>query len=209
MTLSALVLAAGTSRRMGTRNKLLVDLNGKPLVRHVCEAVLAATVDSVTVVTGHDADQVRDAVAGLAVTLVHNPHYTSGLSTSVRTGVGSVRDDVDGVLILLGDMPNVDTATIDQLIAAFRDSDGNAIIVPVHQGRRGNPVLFPRAFFAQILSLTGDAGARHILETNKDKVQVLAVDQPGVLFDVDTPDDLSELTEDNKAVPSSPLLKTH
>ncbi|MBT6407647.1 MAG: NTP transferase domain-containing protein, partial [Rhodospirillaceae bacterium] len=190
---SAIVLAAGKSRRMGRSNKLLEDIHGKPMIRRVASTAMDALPGHVTVVTGFEADRVRDALDGLDVVLTHNPQFTNGLSTSVKTGIGSLSDDTDGALVILGDMPGIDVDIINRLTNAFRDSGGRAICVPVHDGKKGNPVLWPREFFPDILDLTGDAGARRMLDQFKDRVVEVAVDQAGILMDVDTPEDLNAL----------------
>ncbi len=187
---AALMLAAGQSRRMGARNKLLEEVDGTTMVRQATENVLASQARPVVVVTGHEAERVRTALTGLDVTFAHNPDYAQGLSTSLRVGLSKFTGDVDGALVCLGDMPQVRAAQLDALIAAFDPIEGHAICVPVVGGKRGNPVLWGSEFFAQIGSVAGDVGARHLIGENAAVLCEVPADGDGVLLDIDTPEAL-------------------
>ncbi len=191
--IAAVVLAAGQSRRMGETNKLLVEIDGKAMVAWVVDAVLASTADPVIVVLGHEADRVRNALSGRDLVFVFNPAHEEGLSTSLRRGIAAVPDHADGALICLGDMPRLSTATAERLIAAFDPDDDRHICVPTFAGKRGNPVLIGRRFFAEIHELTGDVGARQIVAAYPDLTATVAMDDDAVLDDVDTPDALARL----------------
>lgn len=191
--IAALILAAGQSRRMGALNKMIAEVDGKPMVAHVLEAVTASRAGPVTVVTGHDPEAVRAALAGHEIRFVHNPHYAEGLSTSLRAGIAALPGDVDGVLVCLGDMPRVGPETLNRLIAAYSPQEGRAICVPTVAGKRGNPVLWDRRFFAEMRDLAGDVGARHLIGLHADQVCEVAVDGDGVLLDIDTPEALQAL----------------
>ncbi|MDQ0394010.1 molybdopterin-binding/glycosyltransferase family 2 protein [Labrys monachus] len=199
-TVAAVVLAAGRSTRMGGPNKLLADYRGKPLVRHAVEAALASKASGVTVVTGHQAEDVRAALAGLAVAFVHNPDFAEGLSTSVRAGVGALPPHCDAALISLADMPLVDAALIDRLIDAFEPAKGALVVLPMVDGRRGNPVIWARRFFGDLAGLQGDAGARQILAANADAVVELPVETQGASIDIDTPEALETLRGQAKPI---------
>jgi molybdenum cofactor cytidylyltransferase len=186
----AIVLAAGRSVRMGGRNKLLASLDGAPLVRRSVEAVVASRARPVCVVTGHEAEQVREALAGCPVELVHNPDFAAGMSTSLRAGIEALAGRVDGALVCLADMPWVPREALDALIDAFADAAGDAICAPHYAGRRGNPVLWPAARFADLVALRGDAGARALLEARPPELRAVSVSHEGVLRDVDTPEAL-------------------
>jgi molybdenum cofactor cytidylyltransferase len=192
-TIAAIVLAAGRSTRMGAANKLLADVGGKPMVRHVVEAALASQAMPVLVVTGHQADEVSAALAGLDVAFVANPDYAMGLSTSLKAGIRAVSKGVDGALVLLGDMPRIEAAHLDAMIAAFASEAGSAIVVPVHRGQRGNPVLWPAALFGDILALQGDVGARRLMARHASQVREIDLGTDAVLMDVDTPEALARL----------------
>ncbi|MBO0741123.1 MAG: nucleotidyltransferase family protein [Hyphomicrobiaceae bacterium] len=189
-TIAAIVLAAGRSTRMGT-NKLIADIGGKPMVRRVAEAALESAAAPVLVVTGHQEADVRIALTGLDVILVHNPNYAQGLSTSLKAGIAAMPTSVAGALVLLGDMPQIAPRHLDQLIAAHRDRA--VIIVPVHAGKRGNPVLWPRAFFPAMLTLEGDAGAKRLLAANAACVQEVDLGTEAIFLDVDTAEALGQL----------------
>ncbi len=189
--IAAIVLAAGTSSRMG-RNKLLVELDGELLVRRVARTVATSAAAPVIVVTGSDPERVRHALAGIAVTFVHNPDFREGLSASLRVGIRALPDTCAGVLVVLGDMPLISSALIDRMIAAFDPHGGRAICVAASSGKRGNPVLFDRRFFPDLLSLAGDIGAKHIVAENDELVCEIAADDDGPLIDIDTPESLED-----------------
>lgn len=193
--IAALVLAAGRSTRMGIENKLLIDIGGKPMVRRVVEALAASPARPIIVVTGHQRERVEAALAGLPVTFVYNPQHAEGLSTSLRAGLEALPDDSDGVLVCLGDMPRLGAPLVERLIAAFAPSRGQSIIVPTCHGRRGNPVLFGRAFFEEMKRISGDIGARHLIGAYPEAVVEVETGDPAVLLDVDTPEALAALRE--------------
>src|SRR5256714_2545908 len=161
--IAGLILAAVRSTRMGGPNKLLEEINGKALMRHVAEHVLASRAKPVIVVTGHQKERVERALAGLPVTFVHNPHFAAGLSTSLKTGIAAVPAEADGAIVCLGDMPQVSAKLIDRLIAAFDPERGALVVIPTIEGKRGNPVLWSRRFFADLARVEGDVGARHLI----------------------------------------------
>ncbi len=187
----ALVLAAGQSRRMGS-NKLLADLGGKPMIRRTVEAVLGA-VDKAIVVTGNAPDAIAEALAGLAVETAHNADYESGLASSLKRGISALPSNADAMLVVLGDMPLVDAEIIRRLIAAFNPAEHRSICAPVHQGTRGNPVLWGRQHFSALQALEGDKGARALLDRLSE--ELVEVEMPGdaILLDADTPEALATL----------------
>jgi len=190
---AAVVLAAGRSTRMGTANKLVAQIEGKPVVRHVVEALLASRARPVLVVTGHEGERVEAALCHLPVTFVHNPDHAAGMATSLRAGISAVPAECDGALLCLGDMPRLSAPVVDALIEVFHPEDGRAIVVPVFEGQRGHPVLFARAFFPELCALEGDVGARSVIAAHPEAVVEVRVDEPGVLVDVDTPEALRKL----------------
>lgn len=186
MKAAGVVLAAGFSQRMGKANKLLVELDGAPIVRHVVSTALEAGLDPVAVVVGHQRAEVRRAVDGLPVSFAENPRPESGLASSLRAGIRALDEDVRAAVVLLGDMPWVEAADVAALVAACDPTAGREICVPVHDGQRGNPVLWSRRFFGELAGLRGDRGARHLLERHAEAVHEVPAG-PGVLLDVDTP----------------------
>ena len=188
---AALVLAAGLSSRMGS-NKLLATVDGKPLVRHAVEAAIGSSAAPVIVVTGNASATVREAIAPLTPTFTENPDYSKGLSTSLKSGLRSVPEDADAAMIVLGDMPAVSSALLDKLIAAFDPTEDRAICVATRHGKRGNPVLFARRFFPEILGIEGDVGARHLIAQYPELVCEVEASDDGPLTDIDTPEALAE-----------------
>ncbi len=191
---AGIVLAAGQSRRMGGPNKLLVAIDGKPMVRRAVEAALAARLAPVLVVTGHMSEQVAQALAGLPVRLVHNPDYALGLATSLKAGVAALPAEIDAAVVCLGDMPKVTGRLIRSLVEAYNPLEGRAIIVPTRLGKRGNPVLWDRRFFAAMRALGGDAGAKALIGQNEELVAEVETGDAAPLTDIDTPEALAELT---------------
>jgi molybdenum cofactor cytidylyltransferase len=187
---AAIVLAAGRSTRMGGPNKLLAEIGGRPLVRIVTEQALASRAGPVIVVTGHERAKVEAALAGLKVRLTHNPDYAAGLSTSLKAGLSVLPSTADGAIVCLGDMPQVTAGLIDRLVEAFDPERGALVVVPTIEGKRGNPVVWSRRFFPDLMALEGDVGARHLIATYADVVSEVPVEDSAALTDVDTPDAL-------------------
>ncbi|MCC7048399.1 MAG: molybdopterin-binding/glycosyltransferase family 2 protein [Alphaproteobacteria bacterium] len=192
--IAAVVLAAGLARRMGS-NKLLAPIEGVAMVARVVDAVLASQARPVIVVTGNEPDKLRAALAGREVSFVHNPDFAAGLSASLKRGIAAVPADCDGALVCLGDMPRVAPRDLDRLIAAFNPVEGRAICVPLSGGKRGNPVLWGRRFFAEILNLAGDVGAKHLIGAYPEAVAEVAAQDDGVLIDIDTPQALASIAK--------------
>jgi molybdenum cofactor cytidylyltransferase len=186
----AIVLAAGLGSRMGG-NKMLAEVDGKPMVAVTVNNLLSSAVDEVIVVTGHDYEKVEESLSGLKVRIVHNPHYSKGLATSLRAGV-EVAGDVDAAVVCLGDMPRVKPSVVDRLIAAFNPVEHRSIVVPTHNNTFGNPVLWGAEHFARLMQLGGDKGARKLLAELAADVTEVDADE-GVLLDADTPEALAQL----------------
>jgi molybdenum cofactor cytidylyltransferase len=191
--IAAVVLAAGRSTRMGAINKLIAEIGGKPLVRIAAEQALASQAKPVIVVTGHEHERVEAALAGLPVRFVHNPDYADGLGTSLKAGIAAVPADADGAIVCLGDMPQVDAKLIDKLIAAFDPESGALAVVPTIDGRRGNPVVWSRRFFHDLMTISGDIGARHLIGSYAEAVVEVPVAGAAAFTDVDTPDALDSV----------------
>jgi molybdenum cofactor cytidylyltransferase len=188
---AAVVLAAGRSTRMGAVNKMLAEIGGKPLVRIATEQALASRAKPVIVVTGREREKVEQALAGLPVRFVHNPDFADGLGGSLKAGIGAVPEESDAAIVCLGDMPQVDSGLIDKLLAAFDPERGALVVVPSIDGRRGNPVVWSRRFFADLMAISGDIGARHLIGQYAEAVVEVPVVGAAALTDVDTPESLS------------------
>jgi len=189
--IAAIVLGAGRSSRMGGPNKLLAEIGGKPLVRIVVEAALASRARPVIVVTGHQRERVEAALTGLPVSFAHNPHFAEGLGTSLKTGIAALPADVDGAIVCLGDMPQVDAGLIDRLIGALDPDKGALVVVPTIDGKRGNPVVWSRRFFADLMTVEGDVGARYLIGRYPEAVVEVPLTGNAALTDVDTPEALA------------------
>ncbi len=187
---AAVVLAAGLGSRMGGA-KMIADVGGEPMIRHVVRAAKGAQVAETVVVLGHDADAVRAALDGEDVVLVPNPDYAAGLSASLKAGIAAVGGRADAAVVCLGDMPGVTSAQIDRLLAAFAPAEGRGIVVPTHRGKRGNPVLWGAGYFPEIARLSGDAGAKSLLASHADDVCEVEAGDDGVLTDLDTAEALA------------------
>lgn len=187
---AALVLAAGRSTRMGAVNKMLAEIGGKPLVRIAAEQAVASHAHPVIVVTGHEREKVEAALNGLPVRFVRNADYAEGLGTSLKAGIAAVPEEADAVVVCLGDMPQVDAALINRLIAAFDPERGALVVVPSIDGRRGNPVVWSRRFFHDLMAIQGDVGARHLIGNYAEVVVEVPVAGEAALTDVDTPESL-------------------
>lgn len=190
--IDAVILAAGRSSRMNGQHKLLARLGDRPLVRIAAEAALSSQAASVTVVVGYRAAEVRAALAGLEVTIVENRNYDAGLSGSLRLGVSSLSSSSDGAIVLLADMPDVDSHIIDKVIGAFDPAAGSHVAVPTFGGKAGNPVLWSSRFYADLMALEGDVGARELIRSNSGSVAWIEVG-PAVGSDVDTPEAMAAI----------------
>jgi molybdenum cofactor cytidylyltransferase len=188
----ALVLAAGQSRRMGSPKQLLPFGDGTMLERTVAN-VRRHGVDEVIVVLGHRASEIVPRLDGQPVKIVVNPDYKSGMSTSLRCGLEHAPPTAAAFMIVLGDQPLVRPEIIDRLLAAYTDSD-KGIVAPIYQGRRGHPVIISARYRDELASLTGDTGARSIIEAYSDDIEYIEVDSPGVVTGIDTEADYRRLT---------------
>lgn len=176
--IAGVVLAAGASRRFADGRgvqKLVAPAAGKPVVRWTVEHMLAARLDEVVVVTGHERDAVRDALAGLPVRVVENPHFAKGLGGSLEAGIAALPAAATGAIIALGDQPTVSTDVIDTLIDAWHERR-MPIVAPLYRGVRGNPVLFAASLFPELRAVRGDHGARDIIAGSPECVTLVDVD---------------------------------
>jgi xanthine dehydrogenase accessory factor len=191
--ISAVVLAAGSGSRMGETKPLLL-LDGRPLLDHVLAAVRGSRVDDIVVVLGREADRIRERVSFDGARLIVNQAYAQGMSTSLKAGIRATNPRTDGFLVVLGDQPFVSSSTLDALIER-RDGSGAKILIPTFEGRRGNPVLLDRSVSEDVSSITGDQGCRAIFDHYPDRILEVPVEDPGILIDLDTREQLSRAEE--------------
>lgn len=189
---AVIVLAAGRSERFGTDNKLLHPIDGTPMIRRTVERVLDAGLGDVVVVTGHNADDIERALRGLQVRCVRNATPWAGMGISLATGANALKSETEAVFVVLGDMPELKPGTLTTMLGALDPEGGHDIVVPVHEGKRGHPVLFAARYFTQLCALSGDTGARAILNAHPERVHAQPVDDPGTLLDIDAPEDLKK-----------------
>ncbi len=188
-SIAAIILAAGASRRAGT-TKQVAPIDGVPMIARTVEIATKSKAAPVIVVVGHESLRVSETYAHLEVVTVLSSHWQDGMSRSLAAGLNEVSPDHDGALVMLGDMPFVRPATLNALIAAFDPKKYDAV-QPTYRGKAGNPVLLGRALFDAALQLTGDKGARALLDGLGGRLLRHDVDDPGVLRDLDTAEDLA------------------
>lgn len=187
---AAVLLAAGLSRRMGERNKLLIEIEGEALVRRTAKAYLAAGVE-VHIVLGHEAEQVAAVLRDLPAISVLNPDYAQGQPTSVRTGIDSLAGSYAAILIALADQAALTAEDISGLVQAFAADGGSRILVPYRRGRRGNPVIFPASLIEDMRGQGRNAACRSFIDNNPQLVYRYEAPNEHTVIDIDTPDDVA------------------
>ena len=196
--ISAVILAAGESRRMGKQNKLLLPIGGEALLVKLVASVCASDVGQVLVVIGHEAEKIRRELNEFPLNFVYNPNFSEGMTTSIKYGVKVVSHECDGLLICLGDMPFINTSEINKLIHAYvknRIKGEGLIVVPVFKRQRGNPVLFSIEFQNDILEHKKESGCKEVIMKNSDSVMEIEMDDEKMLLDVDTMEDYQSVSD--------------
>ncbi len=192
---SAILLAAGCSRRMGSSNKLLLTWKGEPLVRAVAGRFANLPFLEVILVTGFQAEAVTRAVQGLPLRVVFNPHFLEGMAASIRTGVSAASPGAGGLLLCPTDLPLLSEAIIKKLTREFLSSGCQKIVCPVTPEGQRNPVIFPVLLKKALLELKGDRGAKAVLHAHAQLVQSVYFDRPMAFLDVDSGSDLQRLKQ--------------
>jgi len=192
--IAAVVLAAGRSRRMAPHNKLLVtDQAGKSMIARVVDNVLSSGARPILVVIGHQSENIESALAGKPVHFIHATDYADGLAASLKAGIAAVPEDCAAAIVCLGDMPLVTGRMIDRLLSAYDPEEGRQIVLPTFRGKQGNPMLWDRRFFPEILQITGDSGARFLTGKYAEVLAEIEMGDDAVLRDFDTTDALATL----------------
>lgn len=192
---SAIVLAAGLSRRMGEENKLFLPVNDRPMVEWVIEKVAQSTADEVIIVGSELSLDRFEKWKSDRVQVINNPHYQNGMTSSIQAGVQVASGD--GYMICLGDQPKIEISTYNELIAAFQSSfaqNEGSIVLPFYDGKKGNPVIFSAIYREDILNHTEPEGCKEIVQANKHHLTKVDVSDSGILMDVDTREDYERLT---------------
>ncbi|MFQ5993915.1 MAG: NTP transferase domain-containing protein [Acidiferrobacterales bacterium] len=189
--IAALTLAAGRSTRSGAINKLLVTLDGQPVIARVVNTLMSSPVAPIVVVTGHESNRIKQVLESYDVQLVHNSDYAKGMSTSLQRGIEVLPASIDGLLVCLGDMPWVTHSHIERIIAHFDPEAERSICVPTFDGRRGNPVLWASRFLPEMSLLSGDTGARSLVAAHENAVCQVDMNDDAVLLDIDTSEDFA------------------
>ena len=189
--IAAIVLAAGSSSRMGDHNKLLLKFHDQTMVSHVVDQLVASNASDIVVVTGNDYEDVTKSIIQ-KVEFTHNPDYNQGLSSSLKAGIAALPSSADGVMICLGDMPYITSNHYDRLIAAFAPGK---IVVPTSNGKIGNPLIFSREYFKGFKDLSGDKGARKLLKEYPKQVVQVDLGTDAIFNDIDTPDAYQDIMD--------------
>ena len=192
MNISATILAAGSSQRMGD-NKLLLPFQDNTLINVVCKTIIDSYLKPVFVVTGFENKKVLESLPKSIDKIIYNEDWSRGMATSINKAISSLPNNIDGNMIVLGDMPLVTVKTINNLHQVFLNNNGNKIIYADYLGKQANPVIFPRKFFDEILHLNGDKGCKKIIYKNRKSSIGVPIDSSEVIFDCDTKDDYSDL----------------
>ena len=189
MKISVTILAAGRSQRMGDLNKLLLLIDDKPMIYSVCKMVLDAKINQVVLVTGYQNNEVEKSIPKGIDTIVYNKNWESGMMSSIYAGMSKLEKDIDGNMIVLGDMPLISTMTINKIIIEFNNHNGNQIVYPTYENKQANPVVFPRKYFPEILNLKGDRGCKKLLKKYPGDAVGIPINTDDVVIDCDTRDD--------------------
>jgi molybdenum cofactor cytidylyltransferase len=187
--ISAIVLAAGESKRMG-RPKQLLDWQGRTLLQHAIENLIGSSVNEIILVLGHEAEQIRKSLTELRIKIVNNPDYKQGMASSLRQGLLAMDPATEAFLVILADQPYIAPKIINRLIRVFQQvNPRRGIVRPVHKGLRGHPVLIGIQYLQEALQLQGDVGARQILMNHASDILEVEMDRDAVLIDIDTPEE--------------------
>jgi len=187
--ISAILLAAGQSKRMTGENKLTKEIKGSPLIKHSIKNILATSIDELIIVLGYQKEIVEKLIdKNEKIKFVFNKDFESGMASSIKTGLNNLSEKTEAFFICLGDMPMVSHDIYNQLI---KSKNNKEIIVPTYKGQQGNPVLFNKSMKEKILDITGDAGAKKIFELNKDKILNLEINDQNITKGFDTQDNFN------------------
>lgn len=187
---SAIVCAAGESKRMGSQNKLLLEIESRPMIRHVVSRIICSNIGEVIVVCGHQAVEIKTALMGLDVRFAQNPKYVRGLTTSIQVGVRAASRRASGFMVCLGDLPDLQGKDYNRIIAEFETAvshDDRAIVRPTYADTPGHPVVMSSAFRHEVLITDDQPGCRNVVRRHRSHVSEIPWAHDAVIRDVDTP----------------------
>ncbi|MFL3051446.1 MAG: NTP transferase domain-containing protein [Candidatus Neomarinimicrobiota bacterium] len=193
MKISATVLAAGKSIRMGSKNKLLLDYRGVPMIRHICKTVISASFNPIKVITGFEKEKIESVLSDLNLSMVNNNKWHNGISSSIAIGISSLLDGTDGNMIVLGDMPLISEKVLNKLSNTFKLENAKKIVYPLYAGQQANPVIFPKKYFPDIISNKSDLGCKKIIERYKFNALGIDIKSNEVIVDCDEEEDYLKL----------------
>ena len=193
MNISATILAAGSSERMESVNKLLLPYNGEALIKIVSKTLIDSLLDPIFIVTGYEHDKVVKLLPKSLDNIIYNKDWRKGMSRSIYKAISSLPANIDGNMIVLGDMPLITVKTLNELKSIFLSNNGEKIIYAEYFGKQANPVIFPKKYFKEMLLLKGDNGCKDIISQNKKNALGVSVDSSEVIFDCDTKSDYFDL----------------
>jgi molybdenum cofactor cytidylyltransferase len=203
MSISAIVLAAGESKRMGMTKQLL-DVGGKPLLQHILDRIHQTEVDEVILVLGHEAERIQEKIPTPGAKVVLNPDYRQGMITSIRQGLQALDPRSEAFFIVLGDQPGIEPRVYNLLIQEFRNRfPRKSIFLPIHKGRRGHPALFSVKYRREAFRIEGDMGFRKVLEMYPQEVFLVELESESIVNDLDTPEDYRNFI--GKKAPEEPV----
>ena len=191
LTICGIVLAAGSSRRMGAINKLLMEVDGETMVKRSVRPIVGAKLESVAVVTGFEYEKVQSCLNGYDLRFVFNEHFLEGMGTSLAVGVEAISAiEPDGILVSLSDLPYLRKESVLAVMEVFCNLGGEKITIPVYNGIPGHPIVLPFRYAEELKALKGDQGARHLIRREEDSVAKLELNDSGIIRDVDSPNSL-------------------
>ena len=193
MNISATILAAGSSERMEEANKLLLPYRSEALIKIVSKMLIDSLLDPIFIVTGYEHDKVVKLLPKSLDNIIYNKDWRKGMGKSINKAISSLPANIDGNMIVLGDMPLIKVETINKLRSAFLNNNGEKIIYAEYFGKQANPVIFPKKYFKEMLLLKGENGCKDIISQNRKNTLGVSVDSSEVIFDCDTKGDYSDL----------------
>jgi len=194
-SMAAIVLAGGVSQRMGKANKLHLEVDGTPILRRCIETLLNANIQQIVVVLGYEYQMTRQLIDDMPVHTVYNADYSSGQMTSVHCGLAAIEHDFSGVMVALGDQPALTVNDINYLIDAYSTRGKAEVVIPTYQGNRGNPIIISEQSRKDILAGKRKLGCRRFIKDNPDLVRMVKMNSPGVITDLDTPQEYRHYCE--------------